>query len=46
MTLAGNVAVGQVAPDFELTDVEGQTVHLSDYRHKRDVVLVFTRGFT
>ena len=46
MTLAGNVAVGQVAPDFELTDVEGRTVHLSDYRHKRDVVLVFTRGFT
>jgi peroxiredoxin len=40
-----NVAVGQAAPDFELTDVEGHTVRLSDYRHKKNVVLVFTRGF-
>jgi peroxiredoxin len=39
------MAVGQVALDFELTDVRGRTIRLSDYRHKKNVVLVFTRGF-
>jgi peroxiredoxin len=37
--------VGQVAPDFELTDVQGRTVRLSDYKRKKNVILVFTRGF-
>ena len=41
-----HVAIGQVAPDFELTDVQGRTIRLSDYRGKKHVVLVFTRGFT
>ena len=44
--MPGNVAVGQAAPDFQLTDVEGHAVRLSDYRHAKNVVLVFTRGFT
>jgi peroxiredoxin len=38
-------ATGQVAPDFELNDVQGNTVRLSDYRDKKHVLLVFTRGF-
>jgi peroxiredoxin len=33
------------APDFELADSEGRKVRLSDYRGKKDVVLVFNRGF-
>jgi peroxiredoxin len=33
------------APDFELLDTEGITVHLSDFRGKKSVVLVLTRGF-
>jgi cytochrome oxidase Cu insertion factor (SCO1/SenC/PrrC family) len=33
--------VGDRAPDFELTDTEGQKVRLSDYRGKRNVVLAF-----
>jgi len=33
--------VGDRAPDFELTDTEGQAVRLSDYRGKRNVVLAF-----
>jgi len=45
MHMTQHVAAGQAAPDFELTDVQGRTVRLSDYRHKKHVVLVFTRGF-
>ena len=33
--------VGDTAPDFALTDTEGQTVRLSDYRGKKNVVLAF-----
>lgn len=38
-------AIGQIAPDFELADVEGRSVRLSQYRDRTHVVLVFTRGF-
>jgi peroxiredoxin len=34
-----------MAPDFELTDTAGRPVSLSDYRGKKNVVLVFNRGF-
>lgn len=33
------------APDFEMTDSEGETVRLSDFKGKKHVVLVFNRGF-
>jgi cytochrome oxidase Cu insertion factor (SCO1/SenC/PrrC family) len=33
--------VGDRAPDFSLTDTEGQTVRLSDFRGKKNVVLAF-----
>lgn len=36
---------GELAPDFELIDVEGNFIHLSDFRG-RVVVLSFLRGFT
>ena len=35
------IEVGRSAPDFELTDHNGQTVRLSDYRGRRPVALVF-----
>ncbi len=34
-----------LAPDFALTDTQGNTVRLSDYRGKKTVVLVLNRGF-
>ncbi len=33
------------APDFTATDSEGRAVRLADYRGKKNVVLVFNRGF-
>lgn len=38
------VAVGDVAPDFTLPAHDGGAVTLSDFRGKRDVLLVFYRG--
>jgi len=33
------------APDFGLTDANGQAIRLADYRGKKHVLLVFNRGF-
>jgi peroxiredoxin len=34
------------APDFSLSDFEGQLHQLSDFRGKAHVLLIFNRGFT
>ena len=33
------------APDFTLTDTQGQRVTLSDFQGEKHVVLIFNRGF-
>ena len=38
--------VGQQAPDFELLNQEGKTVHLSDYRGKKVVIFAFPKANT
>ncbi len=38
------ITPGEPAPDFELTDVDGKLVRLSDLRG-RPVLLAFLRGF-
>ncbi len=38
------VRVGNGAPDFSLAKHDGSVVTLSDYRGKKNVVLVFYRG--
>lgn len=39
------IKIGQPAPDFSLEDVNGNTMTLSDFRGKKNVVLVFYRGY-
>jgi len=36
---------GEPAPDFEIEDVYGNLVRLSNYRGSKPVVLAFLRGF-
>jgi cytochrome oxidase Cu insertion factor (SCO1/SenC/PrrC family) len=33
--------VGENAPDFSLVDVSGNTVRLSDFKGKKNIVLIF-----
>ena len=42
---AKRVQLNQPAPDFSLTDANGQQIKLSDYKTKANVLLVFNRGF-
>jgi peroxiredoxin len=35
----------ELAPDFTATNSEGGTIHFADYKGKKNVVLVFNRGF-
>jgi peroxiredoxin len=39
------VELNQPAPDFALTDFNGNEVRLSDFQNKKNVLLVFNRGF-
>jgi len=39
-------AVGQVAPNFTLSDQHGTTFHLREATRDGPVILVFLRGFT
>ncbi|MBA3634563.1 MAG: redoxin domain-containing protein [Acidobacteria bacterium] len=36
-----NLKIGDAAPDFSLTDTDGNTVKLSDFKGKKSVVLAF-----
>ena len=39
------IELNQEAPDFTLRDFAGNQVSLSDYQDKKNVLLVFNRGF-
>ena len=39
-----NAHLDKAAPDFALADTSGKTWHLSDFRGKKSVVLVFLIG--
>jgi len=36
---------GEIAPEFELDDLHGNLVRLSDFRGRQPIVLYFLRGF-
>ncbi len=38
------VEIGNPAPEFSLPDQDGTTTHLSDFKNKRDLLLIFVRG--
>lgn len=38
------LSVGDFAPDFTLDSFLGEVITLSDYRHEKNVLLVFYRG--
>jgi peroxiredoxin len=40
------VSLDRPAPEFSLPDFSGTLVSLSDFRDRRNVLLVFNRGFT
>ncbi len=40
-----NPKLMEPAGDFELTDTRGNTIRLSDFRGRKNVVLVLNRGF-
>jgi len=40
-----DIALNQLAPDFELMDTQGKLVKLTDFREKKNVVLALNRGF-
>ena len=39
------IAPGELAPDFELADINGNLVRLSSFRGSKPVLLAFLRGF-
>jgi peroxiredoxin len=39
------VSINASAPDFTLEDYRGNSITLSDYKGKQNVLLVFNRGF-
>jgi peroxiredoxin len=41
----GLITPGEPAPDFELIDMNGRIVRLSNYRREKIVLLAFLRGF-
>ena len=43
--MAEQLVVNVPAPEFELTDTNGQIIKLADYRGKQPVILVLLRGF-
>jgi len=39
------VSLNAQAPDFNLTNFEGQPISLTDFKGEKQVLLVFNRGF-
>jgi peroxiredoxin len=42
---SNRITPGELAPDFELNDIYGNPIRLTNFRGKKPVVLAFLRGF-
>jgi len=40
------IYMNNLAPNFSAKDIDGNNIELSQYRGKKNVLLVFNRGFT
>lgn len=40
-----SIEVNKIAPDFEINDFQGNKFKLSDFREKKNVLIVLNRGF-
>ena len=45
VNVMAKVELNVKAPDFTLDDFNGKSVSLSDYKNKKNVMVVFNRGF-
>lgn len=43
--MAQKIAINTKAPDFNLADYQGVTRSLAEFQHKKNIVLIFNRGF-
>lgn len=43
--MSRNIDINRPAPEFTLMDFNGQPVSLADYRGRKNILLVFNRGF-
>ena len=41
----GLITPGELAPDFELEDTNGNLVRLTSFRGRKPILLAFLRGF-
>ena len=44
--MSNAVKIDKEAPDFTLTTFDGEEISLIDFRGKKNILLVFNRGFT
>jgi peroxiredoxin len=40
------IELNMPTPDFTLADFNGNEIHLSDFQDRKNVLLVFNRGFS
>lgn len=43
--MSNRIELNQPAPDFTLMDIHGNEVRLSDFKGRKNVLLIFNRGF-
>jgi peroxiredoxin len=43
--MSNRIELNQTAPNFTLVDINGNEVRLSDFQGRKNVLLIFNRGF-